>query len=268
MHKRTGIAGRACWLVPALFALSLAACGGGSSGGGASSTSYTVSGAVAGLASGQSLQLLNNGAGALTVSANGGFAFAQKVSAGGSYAVTVDSQPGGQYCSVTNGSGASVHADVSDVAVDCTSMHVYDLTHLYVTELNSASVSQFSIGNNGALTPMSTSTVSSCVSPVLIALDPAASYAYVDCGSTAASIEEYSVGSNGSLLALSPASVATGPYPFDLAIDPAGRYLYASSAGSANALYQYLIGSNGQLTPMSTASVPAGTEPQGIVIGP
>src|SRR5208283_3876816 len=83
------------------------------------SENYTVTGMVSGLSGGASVGLLDNGADALTVSANGAFTFATALKSGASYAVTVGTQPGGESCQVTNGGPGVVSADVTNVVVTC-----------------------------------------------------------------------------------------------------------------------------------------------------
>jgi sugar lactone lactonase YvrE len=101
--------------------LFLAACGGngesGQSGSAGGASSKTIGGTVSGLSSG-SLQLLDNGANALTVNANGAFSFTMPVASNQPYAVTVGTQPLMQHCSVADGSGTAT-ADVTNVAVSC-----------------------------------------------------------------------------------------------------------------------------------------------------
>ena len=84
-----------------------------------STNTFTISGAVTGLASGQQVTLNNNAGDPLTVAADGSFSFATPVAFNGSYAVTVGTQPTGQTCTVANGTGAGVTANVADVAVTC-----------------------------------------------------------------------------------------------------------------------------------------------------
>lgn len=81
---------------------------------------YSIGGTVSRLASGQSVVLQNNGTDNKTVSTNGAFTFDTDIAAGGSYAVTVLTQPSGQTCTVSNGNGSNVMADVTSVAVACT----------------------------------------------------------------------------------------------------------------------------------------------------
>jgi hypothetical protein len=80
---------------------------------------HTIGGSVSGLVSGESVTLANNGADALEITANGPFEFSSPVSASGSYSVTVETQPLGATCTVSNGSGAGVTQDVTNVAVTC-----------------------------------------------------------------------------------------------------------------------------------------------------
>ncbi len=88
---------------------------------------YAVGGSVSGLL-GMGLTLKNNGGDDLTVMADGTFVFATNVASGQGYAVTVSAQPTSpwQTCTVSAGSGAVAAADVTNVAVTCTtnSYHV------------------------------------------------------------------------------------------------------------------------------------------------
>ena len=81
---------------------------------------FTLGGAVSGL-SGSGLVLQNNGGGNLTISANGNFSFPTAVSRGGNYNVTVLTQPStpAQTCTVTNGVGANLNGNVTDIFVTC-----------------------------------------------------------------------------------------------------------------------------------------------------
>ena len=81
---------------------------------------YGVGGSVTGL-TGSGLVLQLNGGEELPVSASGSFLFSQKVAAGSNYSVSVKTQPSGpvQTCTVMSGSGAVGSADVSNVAVVC-----------------------------------------------------------------------------------------------------------------------------------------------------
>src|SRR5689334_19991755 len=89
------------------------------SGGTAGSATYKVGGSVSGLSG--TVVLQDNGGDNLTVSANGPFTFATALASGAGYAVTVKTNPAGQTCTVASGSGTIGSANVTNVAVSCTS---------------------------------------------------------------------------------------------------------------------------------------------------
>ena len=66
--------------------------------------------------------LQDNGGDDLSVTANGSFTFATAVASGAGYSVTVKTNPSGQSCTVSNGSGTVGSANVTSVAVSCTSV--------------------------------------------------------------------------------------------------------------------------------------------------
>jgi uncharacterized repeat protein (TIGR01451 family) len=86
------------------------------------SNAYTVGGSVSGLAGSGLVLSLNNGAQNLPISANGTFTFPTAIASGSTYAVTVGTQPSSptQTCTVTNGSSSVGSANVTNVAVACT----------------------------------------------------------------------------------------------------------------------------------------------------
>jgi len=83
---------------------------------------YTVGGTVVGLATGATAILQNGGGDSLSLTSNGAFAFATAVASGAPYAVTVATQPSSptQVCTIASGSGTVGAANVTDVAVTCT----------------------------------------------------------------------------------------------------------------------------------------------------
>ncbi len=101
----------------------LAACGGGGGGSSAPPPTYTVGGTVSGL-SGSGLVLQNNLDTGFAVSASGAFALPGRLGSGAAYSVSVVTQPSSpsQDCVVTNGSGTVGSANVTNVAVACTTI--------------------------------------------------------------------------------------------------------------------------------------------------
>lgn len=79
---------------------------------------FTVGGSLSGLGSGKQVILKNNGGDALTLTANGSFAFATPAASGSAYSVTVGTQPAGQTCTVAGGTGVGA-TNVTSVAVSC-----------------------------------------------------------------------------------------------------------------------------------------------------
>ncbi len=136
---------------------------------------FTVGGTVSGLAAGTQLTLNDNGGSPLTVSANGAFVFGSTVPLDGSFAVTVQTQPAGQACTVSDGAGTRVAANVSSVSVSCANKPEF----AFVADVFGNTVSQYTIGAGGVLTPLSPPTVSTGIEPHSVTVDPSNSALYV-----------------------------------------------------------------------------------------
>lgn len=80
-------------------------------------SAYTVGGQVNGLLG--TVVLETNGGDALTLNADGAFTFPTALPTGSTYAVVVQSQPATQTCTVNNGTGTITNANVTNVAVTC-----------------------------------------------------------------------------------------------------------------------------------------------------
>ena len=93
--------------------------GGDATSGGTSPTgsTYSIGGTVSGLSGTAVLE--DNGGDNLSVSANGTFTFGSPLEQGAAYDVTVQTDPSGQACTVVNGSGTVASANVTNVAVTC-----------------------------------------------------------------------------------------------------------------------------------------------------
>lgn len=97
-----------------LVLVGLIACGGGYS----AAPTYTVGGTIAGLVGNATLQL--NGANPLSATSSGSFTFPMALDNGASYNVSVSASD--QLCRVNNASGTTSGANVSNVAVVCTTV--------------------------------------------------------------------------------------------------------------------------------------------------
>jgi hypothetical protein len=108
-------------LIAPLLMTALAACGGG--GGSSPPPTYTLGGTVTGL-SGTGLVLQNNLGPGLAISAPGAFAFPGRLDSGAAYSVSIVTQPSSpsQDCVVSNGSGTVMSANVTTVAIVCTTV--------------------------------------------------------------------------------------------------------------------------------------------------
>jgi len=105
----------------------LVACNGdGSSSTTATATQVSIQGTITGLGTGQSVVLELNGSNPLRLEGDGAFAFTNAGRLDDSYDVTVITQPIGAVCTIANGSGAGLAADVTDLAVTCTA-HTYTI---------------------------------------------------------------------------------------------------------------------------------------------
>ena len=80
---------------------------------------FSVGGSVSGLSG--TVVLQDNGGDDLSVGSDGSFTFATRLVAGGAYNVTVKSSPSGQTCTTSGASGTVASANVTTVAVTCTS---------------------------------------------------------------------------------------------------------------------------------------------------
>jgi hypothetical protein len=113
-----------------LISLTLAACGGGSSGTPAdtptptpTAQTYTIGGSVSGL-TGTGLVLQDSGGDNLSIASGASvFTFATPVATSAAYAVTVLTQPANQTCTVANGSGTVAAANVTNIAITCSSAY-------------------------------------------------------------------------------------------------------------------------------------------------
>jgi hypothetical protein len=161
----------------AALVLALTACGGSDDGGDSPPApppppppaAVKVGGTVSGLSG--ALVLRDNGADDLNVASDGAFTFATSLGAGVAYNVSVATQPANQTCTVTNGTGTTGTANVTNVAVACAANAVPP-----PSALSYPSPQSFSLG--AAITPINptvTGAVTSyAVSPALpagLALD-------------------------------------------------------------------------------------------------
>ncbi len=147
--------------------------------------------------------------------------------------------------------------------------------HAYVANQNggsAGSVSQYTIGPNGALTPMFAPTVATAGNnSQQVAVDPTGKHAYVSNVSSN-TVSQFTIGEDGALAPMSTPTISMGPgpgiyYPLSIAVHPSGKWAYIA-INQRSSVNQYTIGSDGSLSPMTPASVPAGTYPTTVTVDP
>jgi Glycine rich protein len=129
-----------------------------------STNSYHVGGTVTGL-TGTGLVLNNNAGDPIPVSADGSFTFPTTLLSGQAYAVTVGSDPTlpWQTCTVTNDAGTVTSADITSVAVNCTT-NSYVVNVSVTGLLGSGLVLQNNGGDDLAITGDGTTAFAAAVS--------------------------------------------------------------------------------------------------------
>jgi 6-phosphogluconolactonase len=147
---------------------------------------------------------------------------------------------------------------------------------VYVANESSNNVSAYSIGANGALTPVPGSPFAAGTQPQSVAVDPTAKFAYVaNLGVPpdfiGNNISAYSIGANGALTPVPGSPFAAGSRPALVAVDPTGRFAYVANAGIFpinGSVSAYSIGANGALTQVPGSPFAAGNSPNSVAVDP
>ena len=134
----------------------------------------------------------------------------------------------------------------------------------WVYALNSGvdTMSAYSVGAGGRLTPLAGGEVGTGDTPAAVAVSPDGESVYVanfgdGPGTGGGSVTQYelAVAGNGALAPKRPLSVAADASPAGIALSADGRAAYVPGDG---VIYQFGISSDGKLVPQSPATVPAG----------
>jgi len=152
------------------------------------------------------------------------------------------------------------------VAVDPTGKFAYVLNVETPPDFINGTVLAYSIGANGALTPVSGSPFAAGSLPQSVAVDPTGKFAYVANG-LSNNVSAFSIGANGALTPASGSPFAAGPGPDSVAVDPTGKFAYVAN-GLSNNVSAFSIGANGALTPVTGSPFVAGTTPVSVAITP
>jgi hypothetical protein len=203
---------------------------------------YSVGGSVSGLSG--TVVLQDNGGDNLSVSANGPFTFSTQLASGAAYAVSVKTNPSGQTCSVSNGSGTVGSANVTNVAVTCTTVPTFSVGGS-VSGLAGSVVLQdnggddLSVAANGPFT-FATVLASGSVYGVTVKSNPTAQTCTVSGGTgTVGSANVTTVA-----VACSDTTVSTGSDDFNRANGGLGSNWAAVSDGGLSISSQAVLGSS------------------------
>lgn len=281
----------AVFAISAIIALGLPACGSGGS-----IPLYTIGGAVAGLDNGQQVTLQNNGGDPLILTANGAFSFATPVTYNGSYAVSVGTQPTGQTCTVSNGSGAGVTGNVSNVSVVCSSM-TYTIGGTVTGLASGQQVTlQNNSGNSLTVTANGTFNFATPVAyngsyAVSVGTQPTGQTCTVTNGTGAVSVNVTTVavncvakayalvasqGSNnvsvyninattGALTPVTGSPFVTGTSPY-VTVNPAGTLAFVANFVSNDVSVYNINATTGALTPVTGSPFASGTAPTSVAV--
>jgi len=161
---------------------------------------------------------------------------------------------------------AQISATIPGFTITPVTVKVTATIFVYATNFDDDTVSQYSIANDGTLTPLVMGTVATDHQPFNVSVEPTGEFVYVSNWASA-TVSQYKIGTDGTLSKVGTGSVATGLQPNAVTIDPANKYAYVANLGEST-ISQYKIGLDGQLSLMSTPKVPAGPYPATIVLDP
>jgi len=231
-----------------------------------SATAHTIGGTLSGLLANQQVTLYNNGADPLTLATNGAFQFATPIATQTAYAVTQGAATRGVGCTVSNGSGSNVTADVGNVAVACTTTAV---SFVYVTDYNNDRILGYSMDRRtGVRTALPGSPYAAGDNNRWLTLHPNQAFFYsANLGSS--NVSAYTVNaSTGALTPVAGSPFASGSQPTSIQVTPDGRFAYTANSQSGNVSGFRVDQTTGALTPLPGSPYAAGNIPTKIAITP
>ena len=137
---------------------------------------------------------------------------------------------------------------------------------LAIANVNSNTLSVFSVGSGGALTQVTGSPFATGDGPGSVAFSPSGALLAV-ANLDASSVSVFSVGSGGALTQVAGSPFATGTAPESVAFSPSGALLAVANA-SANTVSVFSVGSGGALTQVAGSPFATGTEPSSVAFSP
>lgn len=214
-------------------------------------TPHTLGGRLIGVTS--PVVLRNRDDNPLTLASDGTFTFTTPLVVGTDYEITATSANTNQMCHVARGTGTMPDAAVGNVSVVCNSkrptrfMYVANEGKINAGGISGASISQYAVGTDGALMPLTPATVTAGVRPIAITVHPSGQFVYVGSSngtSGGTTFWQFNISASGALTPMSTPSVSTFNATGPMVIDPAGAYLYSSRGLD---LLRYPINADGSL---------------------
>ena len=141
---------------------------------------------------------------------------------------------------------------------------------LYVSNLGLNSVSAYTIGGTGALTPIAGSPFPAGVNPSAVTVSPNGSFLYVG-NQGANTVTAYTIGGAGALTPITGSPFPVEANPSAVTISPNGDFLYVSNQGSNNVSTFTITAGTGILVPLAPGvgnPFAAGTSPSAVMVSP
>jgi 6-phosphogluconolactonase (cycloisomerase 2 family) len=134
---------------------------------------------------------------------------------------------------------------------------------------SAGTIAQYTIGPNGALTPMFKPTVlTGGNDPRYIAVDPLGKYVYVS-NISSNTVAQFTIGADGSLTAMSTPTILMGDvtggklyYPSGIAVHPKSPYAYVALQQKSS-VNQFTVGADGTLSALTPSTVTSGDPTNG-----
>lgn len=171
--------------------------------------------------------------------------------------------------STTYQPGQTFSMPASDVVLvaQWTSSTVLGYVYVANNAANLGSISQYTIGLDGALTSMTTPTVAAGSCTYSITADPSGKYVYSTDVCDNYKVYQYTIGAGGLLTPMTPGSFAAGAFPTSVIVDPSGQHVYVANEGGKS-ISQYAIGLDGTLASLTTPTVAAVSAPAALATDP
>ena len=223
-------------------------------------SAYTINASTGVLTpAGTTVAVVGSGPQSVTVDPSGKFAYVANDRSYDVSAYTINAATGAL---TSLGTVRARAGSISIAMTGGTAAVTYTPTAAYVANSGATSVSQYTIGTSGALTPMATPTVAAGSSPRSVTVDPLGRFAYV-ANFSSNNVSAYMV--DPVTRALSPvigSPFAAGTSPTAVSIDSSGRFLYVSNYGfpGTGTVSAYTIdATSGALTPVAGSPFAAGS---------